>query len=136
MATLPLLKPGENLDLWLSRAKVHLPSVAAKDLFAAFPGCPFVEADAVLAAHCCAGIPDDHLRRKLIKKQALASDQLLSLVQDYEGRYGPSLTTPCFATSLLQRKETRSAAIRSVATQTYRNFTRPPRGSRAPVSKI
>ncbi|VDN14898.1 unnamed protein product [Dibothriocephalus latus] len=31
--TLPLLKPGDNCDLWHSLAKINLPSVAAKDRF-------------------------------------------------------------------------------------------------------
>ncbi|VDN18602.1 unnamed protein product [Dibothriocephalus latus] len=120
-------------------ARLQLPEESARDylgclrllVFAAFPNCPPVVTDAVLTAHFRAVIRDDHLRRKLIKKPDLTSDQLLSLVQDYEDHYGPSLTTPCFAASLVQRKETRS-----VVTQTYRNFTHPSRGIQAPVAEV
>ncbi|VDN20616.1 unnamed protein product [Dibothriocephalus latus] len=99
-------------------------------VFAAFPNCPPSVTDTILVAYFRAGILDDHLRRKLIKGQSLASDEILSLVQDYEDRYGPSLTSP------FQRSEASSMATRSVATQTYRNLTRTPRGRQASVAQI
>ncbi|VDN44835.1 unnamed protein product, partial [Dibothriocephalus latus] len=92
--------------------------------------------DDLLFAHFRAGILDDHLRRKLIKRKSLPSTELLSLVQDYEDRYGPSLTSRCFAASFAQSSESRSVATRSVAAQTYRNFTHPPWGRQASVSQI
>ncbi|BHF66425.1 hypothetical protein SprV_0200944200 [Sparganum proliferum] len=202
--TLPLLKPGDNFDVWHSQANVHLASVAAKDraryicrhlstealtkasafgvkfdtdvdsllsalrrvfatpkppvdayrqfssrlqlpgesardylgclrplILAAFPDQPASLTDVVLAAHFRAGLLDDNLRRKLIKKANLSSEALLTLVQEYEERYGPSVATPCYSTSLARQRQTRS-----VATQTFRNFTRPFRGRQARVAQV
>ncbi|VDN36673.1 unnamed protein product [Dibothriocephalus latus] len=59
--------------------------------------------DAVLAVHFRAGIRGDYPRCKLIKKPHMTSDQFLSLVQNYEDRYGQtprSLTRPAKRASL------------------------------------
>ncbi|BHF76419.1 hypothetical protein SprV_0501951700 [Sparganum proliferum] len=202
--TLPLLKPGDNFDVWYSQANVHLASIAAKDraryichhlstealtkasafgvkfdtdvdsllsalrqvfaspklpmdayrqfsshlllpgesardylgclrslILAAFPDQPSSLTDVVLAAHFRAGLLDDNLRRKLIKKPNLSSEALLTLLQKYEERYGPSVAAPCYFTSVVRKRQTRS-----VATQTFRNFTRPFRGRQARVAQI
>ncbi|BHF62388.1 hypothetical protein SprV_0200537000 [Sparganum proliferum] len=202
--TLPLLKPGDNFDVWHSQANVHLASVTAKDraryicrnlssealtkasafgvefdtdvesllsalrrVFASpkppvdayrqfssrlqlpgesardYLGClrPLVLAtspdqpasltDVVLAAHFRAGLLDDNLRRKLIKKPNLSSEALLTLVQEYEERYGHSVAAPCYSTSVARKRQTRP-----VATQTFRNFTCPFRGRQARVAQI
>ncbi|BHF85946.1 hypothetical protein SprV_1002912200 [Sparganum proliferum] len=202
--TPPLLKPGDNFDVWHSKANVHLASIAAKDraryigrhlstealtkasafgvkfdtdvesllsalrrvfaspkppvdayrqfssrlqlpgesardylgclrplVLAAFPDQPASLTDVVLAAHFRAGLLDDNLSRKLIKKANLSSEALLTLVQEYEERYGPSVATPCYSTSLARQRQTRS-----VATQTFRNFTRPFRGRQARVAQV
>nr|VZI13897.1 unnamed protein product [Spirometra erinaceieuropaei] len=148
--TLPLLKPGDNFDVWYSQANVHLASIAAKDraryicrhlstevltkasvFGAAFPDQPANLTDIVLAAHFRAGLLDDNLCRKLIKKPNLASEALLTLVKEYEERYDPSVAAPCYSTSAARKRQTRS-----VATQTFRNFTRPFRGRQARVAQI
>ncbi|BHF75667.1 hypothetical protein SprV_0501876300 [Sparganum proliferum] len=200
---LPLLKPGDNFDVWYSQANVHLVSIAAKDrarylcrhlstealtkasafgvkfdtnvesllsalrrvfaspkppmdaymqfssrlqfpgesvrdylgclrplILAAFPDQPASLTD-VLAAHFRAGLLDDTLRRKLIKKPNLSSETLLTLVQEYEERYGPLVAAPCYSTSVARKRQTRS-----LATLTFRNFTCPFRGRQARVAQI
>ncbi|BHF65282.1 hypothetical protein SprV_0200829200 [Sparganum proliferum] len=72
-----------------------------------------------------------NLGRKLIKKPKLSSEAPLALVQEYEERYGPSVATPCCSTSVARQRQTRS-----VATQTFRNFTRPSRGRQACAAQV
>ncbi|BHF57829.1 hypothetical protein SprV_0100077500 [Sparganum proliferum] len=120
-------------------SRPQLPGESARDylgclrplILATFPDQPAILDDVVLAAHFGAGLLDDNLRRKLIKKANLSSRALLTLVRKYEERYGPSVATPCYSTSLARQRHTRS-----VATQTFRNFTRPFRGRQARVAQV
>nr|VZI09170.1 unnamed protein product [Spirometra erinaceieuropaei] len=126
--SLPLLKPGDNFDVWYSRVNVRLASVAVKN---SFPDQPSSLTDVVLAAHFRVGLLDDKLRWKLIKKLNLSSGALLTLVQEYEELCGPSVAAPCYSTSVARQRHTRS-----MATQTLRNFTRPFRGRQAGVAQV
>nr|VZH94052.1 unnamed protein product [Spirometra erinaceieuropaei] len=120
-------------------SRLQLPGESARDylgclrplVLAAFPDQPASLTDVVLAAHFRAGLLDDNLRRKLIKKPNLASEALLTLVQEYEERYGPSVAAPSYSTSVARKRQTRS-----LATQTFRNFTRPFRGRQDRVAQI
>ncbi|BHF72956.1 hypothetical protein SprV_0401602800 [Sparganum proliferum] len=120
-------------------SRLQLPGESARDylgclrplILAAFPDQPASLTDVVLSAHLRAGLLDDNLRRKLIKKPNLSSEALLTLVQEDEERYGPSVATPCYSTSVARQQHTWS-----VATQIFRNFTRPFRGRQARVAQV
>nr|VZI30913.1 unnamed protein product [Spirometra erinaceieuropaei] len=120
-------------------SRLQLPRETVRDylgclrplVLASFPDQPASLTDVFIAAQFRAGLLDDSLRRKLIKKPNLAFEALLTLVQEYEERYGPSVAAPCYSTSVARKRQTRS-----VATQTFRNFTRPFRGRQARVAQI
>nr|VZI14111.1 unnamed protein product [Spirometra erinaceieuropaei] len=106
-------------------SRLQLPGESARDylgclgplVLAAFPDQPASLTDVVLAAHFRAGLLDDNLRRKLIKKPNLASEALLTLVQEYEERYGPSVAAPCYSTSVARKRQTRLLTASCFATQ-------------------
>ncbi|BHF68257.1 hypothetical protein SprV_0301129000 [Sparganum proliferum] len=100
-------------------------------ILVSFPGQPSSFTDVVLAAHLRAGLLDESLRRKLTKKPNLSPDALLTLVQEYEERYGPSVGTPYYSTAAARQRQTRS-----VSSQTFRKSTRPSRGRQARVAKV
>nr|VZI49306.1 unnamed protein product [Spirometra erinaceieuropaei] len=99
-------------------SRLQLPGESATDylgclrslLLAAFPDQPASLTDVVLGAHFRAGLLDDNFRRKWIKNPNLASEALLTLVQEYEERYGPSAAAPCYSTAVARKRQTRDAS--------------------------